>query len=118
MLDNVAPIEPGVSNNALSTTRSEFRWNDQFTLSLDPDSARSLHDATLPAGAAKTAHVCSMSRLKFCAMRITHEVRAHAQRHGLSTVDAIEARMREKAQEFAERGGQMYLPGTDDDKAR
>ncbi|TWE14705.1 phosphomethylpyrimidine synthase ThiC [Prauserella muralis] len=100
-------------DDALSKARFEFRWNDQFNLSLDPDTARAFHDETLPAEPAKTAHFCSMCGPKFCSMRITQDVRKYAEEHGLSTVDAIEAGMREKAEEFGEHGNQVYLPVVD-----
>lgn len=82
-------------DDALSKARFEFRWNDQFALSLDPDTAREFHDETLPAEPAKTAHFCSMCGPKFCSMRITQDIR-----------DA----MAEKSREFAEHGNQVYLP--------
>jgi phosphomethylpyrimidine synthase len=82
-------------DDALSKARFEFRWHDQFALSLDPDTARQFHDETLPAEPAKTAHFCSMCGPKFCSMRISHEVR-----------DA----MAEKSREFAEHGNRVYLP--------
>src|SRR6202049_1336585 len=82
-------------DDALSTARFEFRWNDQFALSLDPDTAREFHDETLPAGPAKTAHFCSMCGPKFCSMRISQDVR-----------DA----MAQKSAEFAEHGNRVYLP--------
>ncbi|MFF0143890.1 hydroxymethylpyrimidine synthase [Amycolatopsis sulphurea] len=97
-------------DDELSKARFEFRWNDQFNLSLDPDTARSYHDETLPAEPAKTAHFCSMCGPKFCSMRITQDVRKYAEEHGLSTVEAIEAGMAEKSDEFAERGNKVYLP--------
>ncbi|MFE5506253.1 MULTISPECIES: phosphomethylpyrimidine synthase ThiC [Amycolatopsis] len=97
-------------DDELSKARFEFRWNDQFNLSLDPDTARSYHDETLPAEPAKTAHFCSMCGPKFCSMRITQDVRKYAEEHGLSTVEAIEAGMEEKSNEFAEQGNKVYLP--------
>ncbi|QFU85888.1 Phosphomethylpyrimidine synthase [Amycolatopsis sp. YIM 10] len=97
-------------DDELSKARFEFRWNDQFNLALDPDTARSFHDETLPAEPAKTAHFCSMCGPKFCSMRITQDVRKYAEEHGLSTVEAIEAGMREKSEEFGEQGGKVYLP--------
>jgi phosphomethylpyrimidine synthase len=97
-------------DDALSRARFDFRWNDQFHLALDPDTARAFHDETLPVEAAKTAHFCSMCGPKFCSMKITQDVRAYAEQHGLSTVDAIEAGLAEKAQEFMERGERIYLP--------
>ena len=90
--------------------RFEFRWHDQFALSLDPDTAREFHDETLPAEPAKTAHFCSMCGPKFCSMRITQDVRDYAAKHGLDTEEAIEAAMAEKSREFAEHGNRVYLP--------
>jgi phosphomethylpyrimidine synthase len=86
-------------DDALSKARFEFRWLDQFALSLDPDTAREFHDETLPAEPAKTAHFCSMCGPKFCSMRITADIRA-----------AVEEQMAEKSREFAEGGNQIYLP--------
>ena len=80
-------------DNALSQARFEFRWNDQFALSLDPDTAREYHDETLPAEPAKSAHFCSMCGPKFCSMRITQDVRDYAAKHGLDSEEAIEAVM-------------------------
>ncbi len=109
---DLAKGHPGAQawDDALSTARFEFRWHDQFALALDPDLARSYHDETLPAEPAKTAHFCSMCGPKFCSMRISADVRAYAEEHGLSSVDAIEAGMAEKSEEFTESGGQVYLP--------
>jgi phosphomethylpyrimidine synthase len=97
-------------DDALSRARFEFRWNDQFALSLDPDTARQFHDETLPAEPAKTAHFCSMCGPKFCSMRITQDIRDYAAEHGLETEEAIEAAMAEKSREFAEHGNRVYLP--------
>ncbi|MHA6621800.1 phosphomethylpyrimidine synthase ThiC [Pseudonocardia sp. DLS-67] len=97
-------------DDALSAARFEFRWLDQFHLSLDPDTALAFHDQTLPAEPAKTAHFCSMCGPKFCSMRITQDVRDYAEAHGLTTVAAIEAGMAEKATEFTEGGGRINLP--------
>ncbi|MCR3747559.1 phosphomethylpyrimidine synthase ThiC [Lentzea californiensis] len=109
---DLAKGHPGVQDwdDALSKARFEFRWEDQFNLSLDPDTARSFHDETLPAEPAKTAHFCSMCGPKFCSMKITQDVRRYAEERGLSTVDAIEAGMAEKSGEFADTGNQVYLP--------
>ena len=96
----------------MSTARFEFRWNDQFALSLDPDTAREYHDETLPAEPAKTAHFCSMCGPKFCSMRITQDVRDYAAAHGLDSEEAIEAAMAEKSAEFADHGNRVYLPIT------
>ncbi|GAA3026474.1 phosphomethylpyrimidine synthase ThiC [Actinokineospora globicatena] len=97
-------------DDALSRARFEFRWTDQFNLALDPDTARSFHDETLPAEPAKTAHFCSMCGPKFCSMKITQDVRRYADEHGLSSVEAIEAGMAAKSEEFADQGGKVYLP--------
>ncbi|MFJ1459479.1 phosphomethylpyrimidine synthase ThiC [Nocardia wallacei] len=97
-------------DDALSKARFEFRWHDQFNLSLDPDTAREYHDETLPAEPAKTAHFCSMCGPKFCSMRISADVREYAERHGLTDVEAIEAGMSEKSEEFAQAGKSVYLP--------
>ncbi|UVS76755.1 phosphomethylpyrimidine synthase ThiC [Actinokineospora sp. UTMC 2448] len=97
-------------DDALSKARFEFRWTDQFNLSLDPDTARSFHDETLPAEPAKTAHFCSMCGPKFCSMKITQDVRRYAEEHGLDSAEAIEAGMAAKSEEFADQGGKVYLP--------
>jgi len=97
-------------DDVLSKARFEFRWEDQFELSLDPETARAFHDETLPAQGAKVAHFCSMCGPHFCSMRITQDVRKYAQEHGLDEQTALEAGMHEKAQEFAEQGGEIYVP--------
>ena len=97
-------------DDALSKARFEFRWHDQFALALDPDTARAYHDETLPAEPAKTAHFCSMCGPKFCSMRISADVRAYAEEHGLTNAAAIEAGLAAKAAEFSEAGGRVYLP--------
>ena len=95
-------------DDALSRARFEFRWEDQFNLALDPTTARSYHDATLPAQGAKTAHFCSMCGPHFCSMKITEDVRAYAETHGVSDEDALHAGMQDKAREFAEFGAEIY----------
>jgi len=95
-------------DDALSKARFEFRWEDQFNLSLDPDTARAYHDATLPAEPAKTAHFCSMCGPKFCSMRITQDVRAYAAQRGLDEAEALEAGMHEQAVNFIESGASLY----------
>ena len=95
-------------DNALSKARFEFRWNDQFNLSLDPDKARSFHDETLPQDGAKTAHFCSMCGPTFCSMKITEDVRKYAEEHGITPESAVEEGMREKSKEFVETGGEIY----------
>jgi phosphomethylpyrimidine synthase len=95
-------------DDALSKARFEFRWEDQFDLALDPDTAREYHDQTLPAEPAKTAHFCSMCGPKFCSMRISHDVREYAEAHGLSSEEAISLGMKEKSAEFVASGGEVY----------
>jgi phosphomethylpyrimidine synthase len=109
---DLAKGHPGAQDwdNALSKARFEFRWNDQFDLSLDPDTARAYHDATLPAEPAKTAHFCSMCGPKFCSMAITEQVRAYAAEHGVDTDAALELGMKEKSAEFEAAGSEVYLP--------
>ena len=97
-------------DDALSRARFEFRWTDQFALSLDPDTAQSFHDETLPAGPAKAAHFCSMCGPKFCSMRISADVRVYAEENGLTSLEAIEAGMAEKSVEFTRLGSSVYLP--------
>jgi len=90
-------------DDALSKARFEFRWEDQFDLALDPETARRYHDETLPAGAAKTAHFCSMCGPKFCSMRISQEVRDYAAAHGVAEEVAVEMGLKEKAAEYRNR---------------
>ncbi|MEU0517938.1 phosphomethylpyrimidine synthase ThiC [Streptosporangium sp. NPDC006007] len=113
---DLAKGHPGAQawDDALSDARFEFRWEDQFDLSLDPDTARSFHDETLPAAPAKTAHFCSMCGPHFCSMKITRDVRAYAEKHGMPEEEALSAGMREKAEEFTRRGGRVYLPLAED----
>ncbi len=98
-------------DNALSKARFEFRWEDQFNLSLDPEKAREYHDALLPQDSAKTAHFCSMCGPQFCSMKITEDVRRYAEEKGLQTTEAIEAGLQAKAGEFRDAGGEIYLEG-------
>ncbi len=95
-------------DNALSRARFEFRWHDQFNLSLDPDTAKSFHDETLPAEGAKLAHFCSMCGPNFCSMKITDEVREYAAQIGLDEAKALEEGMQEKSREFVEAGAEVY----------
>jgi phosphomethylpyrimidine synthase len=97
-----------VRDDALSKARFEFRWTDQFNLSLDPETARSYHDETLPAAPAKTAHFCSMCGPHFCSMRITQDVREYAKQKGLTEEQAIIAGLEEKAHEFRAAGSKIY----------
>jgi phosphomethylpyrimidine synthase len=95
-------------DDALSKARFEFRWQDQFELSLDPDTARAYHDVTLPAEPAKTAHFCSMCGPKFCSMRISQDVREYARTHGVSDEEALAVGMEEKSVEFVAGGAEVY----------
>ena len=95
-------------DNALSKARFEFRWEDQFNLSLDPPKAREFHDQTLPNDNAKTAHFCSMCGPHFCSMKISDEVRDYAKKNGMDSQEAIEVGMKDKAKEFKEKGGEIY----------
>ncbi|MDQ8205439.1 phosphomethylpyrimidine synthase ThiC [Pelagicoccus sp. SDUM812003] len=95
-------------DNALSKARFEFRWEDQFSLSLDPETAMKYHDETLPQDAAKTAHFCSMCGPNFCSMKITDDVRKYADEHGVESEEALAAGMEEKAKQFRESGGEVY----------
>ncbi|GAA2439429.1 phosphomethylpyrimidine synthase ThiC [Actinomadura vinacea] len=112
---DLAKGHPGAQawDDALSDARFEFRWEDQFNLALDPDTARSFHDETLPAAPAKTAHFCSMCGPHFCAMKITQDVRRYAGERGLAEHEALKAGMRDKAAEFAASGNRVYLPIAD-----
>jgi phosphomethylpyrimidine synthase len=103
---DLAKGHPGayIRDNALSKARFEFRWQDQFNLSLDPDTAREFHDETLPADNAKVAHFCSMCGPKFCSMKISQEVREYA-----AEQENIEAAMQEKSNEFKQVGGEIYI---------
>jgi phosphomethylpyrimidine synthase len=108
---DLAKGHPGAQerDDALSKARFEFRWQDQFNLSLDPDTARSFHDETLPAEGAKIAHFCSMCGPHFCSMKITQEIRQFAGEKGIGEADAVEAGMQEKAEAFKQAGSEIYL---------
>ena len=107
---DLAKGHPGAQlrDNALSKARFEFRWEDQFNLGLDPDTAREFHDETLPQQGAKLAHFCSMCGPHFCSMKITQDVREYAQKHGLSEQEALQSGMKDKAVEFVKQGAQIY----------
>ena len=108
---DLAKGHPGAQDrdDALSKARFEFRWEDQFNLSLDPETAREYHDETLPADGAKVAHFCSMCGPKFCSMKITQEVREYAAKQGLEEQAALEEGLKEKASEFKEGGSEIYV---------
>ena len=107
---DLAKGHPGAQyrDNAISKARFEFRWEDQFNLSLDPETAREFHDETLPQEGAKTAHFCSMCGPHFCSMKITEDVRKFAAEQKLSEAEAVKAGMEQKAREFAEAGAEIY----------
>ena len=107
---DLAKGHPGAQlrDDALSKARFEFRWEDQFNLSLDPERAREFHDETLPADNAKVAHFCSMCGPKFCSMEITQQIRDYAREHNTDEKQARERGLNEKAQEFRTRGGEIY----------
>ena len=107
---DLAKGHPGAQyrDNALSKARFEFRWEDQFNLSLDPITARLFHDETLPQEGAKTAHFCSMCGPHFCSMKISEDVRKYAAEHGIAEEEALKKGMEEKSKEFVEKGAELY----------
>jgi len=107
---DLAKGHPGAQyrDNALSKARFEFRWEDQFNLSLDPERAREFHDETLPADGAKVAHFCSMCGPSFCSMKISDEIRQFAAENGVSENKVISEGMRQKSRQFIEQGGEIY----------
>ncbi|XGB21079.1 phosphomethylpyrimidine synthase ThiC [Comamonas thiooxydans] len=109
---DVAKGHPGARSrdDALSQARFDFRWQDQFNLGLDPDTAQAYHDETLPKDSAKVAHFCSMCGPKFCSMKITQEVRDFAKQQGVSAENSIAVGMQAKAAEFNQAGGDFYIP--------
>ncbi|HEX7552505.1 MAG TPA: phosphomethylpyrimidine synthase ThiC [Geothrix sp.] len=108
---DLAKGHPGarLRDDALSKARFEFRWEDQFNLALDPDTAREFHDETLPAEGAKTAHFCSMCGPHFCSMRISEDVRQYAESHGYNDEEALQKGMEEMAETFVQKGAEVYL---------
>jgi len=108
---DLAKGHPGAQyrDNALSKARFEFRWEDQFNLSLDPETARAYHDETLPAEGAKIAHFCSMCGPKFCSMKISQELQDYAENMSVDEKTALELGMQEKSEEFKEKGSEIYL---------
>ncbi len=107
---DLAKGHPGAQawDDALSQARFEFRWKDQFNLSLDPETAKAFHDETLPAEGAKLAHFCSMCGPQFCSMKITQDVREYASQRGLEEMSALKEGMEEKSREFREKGNKIY----------
>ena len=108
---DLAKGHPGAQerDNALSKARFEFRWDDQFNLSLDPTTAREFHDETLPQDGAKVAHFCSMCGPQFCSMKITQDVRDFAASLGLDEEQALDEGMKQKSEEFRESGSEIYI---------
>jgi phosphomethylpyrimidine synthase len=108
---DLAKGHPGaqIRDNVLSKARFEFRWEDQFNVSLDPETAREFHDETMPAEGAKLAHFCSMCGPHFCAMKITEDVRKYALEVGVSEDEALKVGMEEKSKEFVESGAEVYV---------
>jgi len=107
---DLAKGHPGANlwDDAMSKARFEFRWEDQFNLAMDPDTAREFHDETLPAEGAKVAHFCSMCGPHFCSMKITQDVREYARTHGVSEQEALAVGMEEKSKEFEASGAEIY----------
>jgi phosphomethylpyrimidine synthase len=107
---DLAKGHPGaqIRDNALSKARFEFRWNDQFNLGLDPDTAKAYHDETLPKESMKVAHFCSMCGPHFCSMKITQDVREYAAKLGVTAQQAINKGMEEKSIEFVKTGAKVY----------
>ena len=107
---DLAKGHPGAQyrDNAISKARFEFRWEDQFNLALDPETAREFHDETLPQEGAKTAHFCSMCGPHFCSMRITEDVRRYAAERGITEESAIEQGLKQKGTEFKKSGAELY----------
>ena len=107
---DLAKGHPGAQlrDDVLSQARFEFRWEDQFKLSLDPETARKFHDATLPQEGAKTAHFCSMCGPQFCSMKITQDVRDYAAKLGVGESEAVQLGFEQKSAEFKEAGSEIY----------
>ena len=110
---DLAKGHPGarIWDDAMSKARFEFRWEDQFNLALDPDTAREFHDETLPAEGAKSAHFCSMCGPHFCSMRISEDVRQYAETHGYNEEEALKKGMEEMSETFLKKGAEVYIPG-------
>ena len=108
---DLAKGHPGARtiDDAISKARFEFRWEDQFRLSLDPDTARRFHDDTMPQEGSQASHFCSMCGPQFCSMKITKDVREYAESHGISEKAALEEKLKEKGREFIERGAEIYI---------
>ena len=107
---DVAKGHPGARtiDDAISRARFEFRWEDQFRLSFDPDTAQRFHDESMPEEGSRASHFCSMCGPKFCSMKITRDIREYAESHGISEEAALEEKMKEKGREFVESGAEIY----------
>ena len=107
---DLAKGHPGaqIRDNALSKARFEFRWEDQFNLSLDPPTAKEFHDQTLPQDSAKVAHFCSMCGPQFCSMKITQDVRDYAAKLEMDEKEALVRGLEEKSDEFRKKGSEIY----------
>jgi phosphomethylpyrimidine synthase len=107
---DIAKGHPGARalDDALSCARFEFRWDDQFNLSFDPDTARAFHEKTLPQDISRVAHFCSMCGPHFCAMKITQDVRAYAESHGIDAEEALKKGLEQKSREFVTSGSELY----------
>ncbi len=108
---DIAKGHPGSAtiDDALSKARFEFRWEDQFNLSLDPETAREFHGQTLPQDVAQMAHFCSMCGPHFCSMKITRDIRDYAESHGIDTEQALREQLEQKGREFVEKGSEIYV---------
>jgi phosphomethylpyrimidine synthase len=108
---DIAKLHPSsrVLDDALSKARFEFRWEDQFNLSFDPDTAREFHEETLPQDVARVAHFCSMCGPHFCSMRITRDIREYAESQGIDNEQALKKKLEQKGREFIEKGSEIYL---------
>jgi phosphomethylpyrimidine synthase len=108
---DIAKGHPGsrALDDALSKARFEFRWEDQFNLSFDPETAREFHGETLPQDVAQVAHFCSMCGPHFCSMKITRDVRDYAESHGINSEQALKENLEQKAREFVDKGSEIYL---------
>jgi len=108
---DIAKGHPGCRtlDDALSKARFEFRWEDQFNLSFDPETAREFHEQTLPQEVARVAHFCSMCGPHFCSMKITQDVRDYAASHGIDDQQALKERLEQKGREFVDKGSEIYL---------
>jgi phosphomethylpyrimidine synthase len=108
---DIAKGHPGsrTLDDALSKARFEFRWEDQFNLSFDPETARDFHEQTLPQEVAQVAHFCSMCGPHFCSMKITQDVRDYAASQGIDNEEALKEKLEQKGREFVEKGSEIYL---------